>query len=178
MGAKIYGNTTIGPYSKAGGEINTAVFQAFSNKSHDGYLGHSVLGEWCNIGAGATSSNLKNNYSEVKLWNYNKNSFENTGSQFCGLIMGDHSKAGINTMFNTGTVVGVSSNVFGAGFPKNFIPSFSWGGSSGYKTYTLEKSLETARIVMARRSKTLTKQDELILEHVFHKTSSYRNWEI
>lgn len=174
LGAKIYGATTIGPYSKVGGEVNNSVIFGYSNKGHDGFLGNSVLGEWCNIGADSNNSNLKNNYAEVKLWDYSKNSFSRTGLQFCGLMMGDHSKCGINTMFNTGTVIGVSANVFGGGFPRNFIPSFSWGGSSGFVTYLTAKAFEVAKIVMARRNVEFTVQDEAILTHVFEQTTSYR----
>ena len=177
MGAKIYGGTTLGPYCKVGGEVSNVVFQGYSNKGHDGYLGNSVLGEWCNLGADTNCSNLKNNYAEVKLWDYTKSSFCKTGLQFCGLIMGDHSKSGINTMFNTGTVVGVSSNIFGSGYPRNYIPSFSWGGSSGYSSFKIEKALEVAEIVMARRKVTLMEEDRLILEYIFHETSPSRNWE-
>lgn len=174
MGAKIYGATTVGPYSKVGGEVNNTVFQAYSNKGHDGFLGNSVIGEWCNLGADTNNSNLKNNYAEVKLWNYTVDRFENTGLQFCGLIMGDHSKCGINTMFNTGTIVGVSANVFGAGFPRNFIPSFSWGGSSGYITYKLNKAYEVAQKAMQRRSKSFDEIEKSILDHVFELSKSYR----
>ncbi|MEZ5070539.1 MAG: GlmU family protein [Bacteroidales bacterium] len=174
MGAKIYGPTTLGPYSKAGGEITNSIFLANSNKAHDGYLGNSVLGEWCNLGADTNTSNLKNNYAEVKLWNYPAGRFLPTGQQFCGLIMGDHSKAGINTMFNTGTVVGVSANIFGPGFPRNFIPSFSWGGAGGMSVYRLDKALETARIVLRRRDLELDRADERILEHVFRVSEAYR----
>jgi len=177
MGAKIYGSTTIGPHSKVGGEISSSIILGFSNKSHDGYLGNSYIGEWCNLGAGTNSSNLKNNYTEVKIWDYNTNSFNPTGVQFCGMIMGDHSKSGISSMFNTGTVVGVSANIFGSGYPRTFIPSFSWGGSKGYKTYLLKKSLEVVEIVMARRNLKLEDKDRLILEHIFHNSSTYRNWE-
>jgi UDP-N-acetylglucosamine diphosphorylase/glucosamine-1-phosphate N-acetyltransferase len=139
MGAKIYGATTIGPYSRVGGEINNAVIWGYSSKGHEGYLGNSVLGEWCNIGADTNNSNLKNNYAEVKLWDYTTQRFRKTGLQFCGLIMADHAKCGINTMFNTGTVVGVSANVFGAGFPRNYIPDFAWGGSHGFEVYSVKK---------------------------------------
>ena len=177
MGAKVYGPTTIGPYCKVGGEVSSTVFQGYSNKAHDGYIGNSVIGEWCNLGADTNCSNLKNNYTEVKLWHYGSERFEKTGLQFCGLIMGDHSKAGINTMFNTGTVVGVGANIFGAGYPRNFIPSFSWGGSSGFKTFTLNKAFELAEIVMARRKVNFTDQDKIILEHIFHSSSGYRTWE-
>ncbi|TFH26925.1 MAG: glucose-1-phosphate thymidylyltransferase [Bacteroidia bacterium] len=174
MGAKIYGPTTIGPFCKVGGEINNSVLQANSNKSHDGFLGNSVLGEWCNLGADTNNSNLKNNYGEVKIWNYASRDFVGTGRQFCGLIMGDHSKCGINTMFNTGTVVGVSANIFGPGFPPTFIPSFSWGGAGGFSDYKLSKALETASRVMERRELELTREDLVILEHVFHLTKEFR----
>lgn len=152
MGAKIYGATTIGPHCKVGGEINNSVISGYSNKAHDGFLGNSVLGEWCNLGADTNNSNLKNNYGSVKLYNYAAGKAIDTGMQFCGLIMGDHSKSGINTMFNTGTVVGVGCNVFGGGFPDTRIPSFSWGGSAGFEEYRLDKFLETAARVYARRN--------------------------
>lgn len=173
MGAKIYGATTIGPHSKVGGEVNNSVIFGFSNKGHEGFLGHSVLGEWCNIGADSNNSNLKNNYAEVRLWNYETESFTPTGLQFCGLMMADHSKCGINTMFNTGTVIGVSANIFGAGFPRNFIPSFSWGGNK-MTTYRLDKVFEVAEKVMERRKITLTEEDKNILKIVFEKTKSFR----
>ncbi len=176
MSAKIYGPTTIGPYSKVGGEINNVVFFGFSNKAHDGFLGNSVIGEWCNIGAGTEASNLKNNYAPVKLWNYSSEKFENTGLQFCGLMMADHSKCGINTMFNTGTVVGVNANIFGAGYPRNFIPSFSWGGASGFSEFTLAKAYETAERVMERRNLKLSDTDKKILAHIFEITRKYRNF--
>lgn len=174
MAAKIYGPTTVGPYSKVGGEVNNSVIFGYSNKGHDGFLGNSVLGEWCNLGADTNNSNLKNNYAEVRLWDYNTEGFAKTGLQFCGLMMGDHSKCGINTMFNTGTVVGVSANIFGSGFPRNFVPSFSWGGNSGFTTYLTKKAFEVAKVVMARRNLEFTKQDEAILEHVFEKTRKFR----
>lgn len=178
MGAKIYGATTIGPWSKVGGELNNVVIQAYSNKGHEGFLGNSVLGEWCNIGADSNNSNLKNNYSEVKLWDYPSETFKKTGLQFCGLVMGDHSKCGINTMFNTGTVVGVFSNVFGAGYPRNFTPSFCWGGpQNAYKTYKLEKAFDTAERVMARRDITLGEEEKSILKTVFELSAKYRSWE-
>ncbi len=176
MGAKIYGATTVGPYSKVGGEVNNAVIFANSNKGHDGYLGNSVLGEWCNLGADTNNSNLKNNYAEVRLWDYETEGFAKTGLQFCGLMMGDHSKCGINTMFNTGTVVGVSANIFGSGFPRNFVPSFSWGGSSGFTTYLTKKAFEVAKVVMSRRNIEFSEQDRLILEHVFEETKKYRRY--
>ncbi|NNE28518.1 MAG: glucose-1-phosphate thymidylyltransferase [Saprospiraceae bacterium] len=177
MGAKIYGATTVGPYSKVGGEVANSVFQGFANKGHDGYLGNSVIGEWCNLGADSNISNLKNNYTEVRLWNYPQERFVSTGLTFCGLVMGDHSKCGINTMFNTGTVVGVFANIFGSGYPRNFIPSFSWGGASGFTTYKLSKACEVAEIVMARRKKELTDLDVGLLRNVFNDTAKFRHWE-
>ena len=176
MGTKIYGATTLGPHCKVAGEINNAVLFGYSSKGHEGYLGNSVLGEWCNIGADTNNSNLKNNYAEVKLWSYETERFAKTGLQFCGLIMGDHSKCGINTMFNTGTVVGVSANIFGSGFPRNFIPSFSWGGASGFTTYQTKKAFEVAEIVMKRRAIVFDENERKILEHVFEETSKYRNY--
>ncbi len=170
----VYGATTIGPYSKVGGEISNSVVVGYSNKAHDGFLGNSVLGEWCNIGAGTNNSNLKNNYANVKLWNYSKKRFVDTGLQFCGLIMGDHSKCGINTMFNTGTVVGVSANIYGSGFPRNFIPSFSWGGAQGFTEYKFAKAIETAKKVMLRRQKDLDSTEENILRTVYELSSGYR----
>lgn len=174
MQSKIYGGTTIGPHSKVGGEVNNSVIFGYSNKGHDGFLGNSVLGEWCNLGADTNNSNLKNNYAEVRLWNYQTEGFAKTGLQFCGLMMGDHSKCGINTMFNTGTVIGVSANIFGAGFPRNFIPSFSWGGSSKMMTYQTEKAFEVAEIVMQRRGIAFTDADRKILERVFEETKRFR----
>lgn len=174
LGTKIYGPTTIGPYSKVGGEIKNSVIFQNSNKGHEGYLGNSVVGEWCNLGADTNNSNLKNNYAEVRLWDYQTEGFARTGLQFCGLMMGDHSKCGINTMFNTGTVVGVSANVFGTGFPRNFVPSFSWGGSSGFKTFLTKKAFEVASIVFSRRGLEFTEQEANILEHVFNETKKYR----
>ncbi len=176
MAAKIYGPTTIGPYCKAGGEINNSVMQAYSNKGHDGFLGNAVIGEWCNLGADTNNSNLKNNYSEVKIWSYPDNRFSKTGLQFCGLIMGDHSKCGINTMFNTGTVVGVSANVFGAGFPRNFIPSFAWGGAQGMSVYRIEKAFDTMDLVMERRGIKLSETDRDIYRHIFMNTEKYRKF--
>jgi len=176
MGSKIYGPTTLGPYCKVGGEVNNSVFFGYSSKSHDGFLGNSVIGEWCNLGADTNNSNLKNNYAEVKLWNYQINRFKKTGLQFCGLIMADYSKCGINTMFNTGTTVGVSSNIFGSGYPRNFVASFSWGGNSGFTTYKLNKVFEVAEIVMKRRNLKFTDMDKSILEKVFELTSKYRNY--
>ena len=176
MGTKIYKDTTIGPFSKVGGEISNAVIFGYSSKGHDGYLGNSVIGEWCNLGAGTNNSNLKNNYSEVKLWNYETERFAKTGLQFCGLIMGDHSKCAINTMFNTGTVVGVSANLFGSGFPRNFTPSFSWGGAAGYETFQMNKVSEVVTAVMKRKNLVFDAVDQKILDHIFEETKQYRNF--
>lgn len=174
ISAKIYGPTTVGPYSKVGGEINNSVIQGFSNKAHDGFLGNSVIGEWCNLGADTNNSNLKNNYASVRLWSYPEEKFINTDLQFCGLIMGDHSKCGINTMFNTGTVVGVNANIFGSGFPRNFIPSFSWGGARGFTTYSLSRAFEVASMVMERRGIKFDENEQSILKEVFKLTEKYR----
>ena len=174
MGAKIYGNTTIGPFSKVGGELSNVVIQGYSNKGHDGYLGNAILGEWCNLGADTNCSNLKNNYSNVKVWNYVEEDFANSGQQFCGLIMGDHSKSGINSMFNTGTVVGVSSNIFGTGFPPKFIPSFSWGTGPTAQVYDFEKALDTAERVMSRRHVHLSNIDRDILQEIFKRSEKFR----
>jgi UDP-N-acetylglucosamine diphosphorylase/glucosamine-1-phosphate N-acetyltransferase len=176
LGAKIYGPTTLGPYCKVGGEVNNSVLMGYSNKGHDGFLGNSVLGEWCNLGADTNNSNLKNNYAEVKLWDYNTGRFAKTGLQFCGLMMGDHSKCGINTMFNTGTVIGVSANIFGSGFPRNFVPSFSWGGASGFTEYKTNKVFEVAEVVMKRRNLSFDAVEQRILENVFEITQKYRNY--
>ena len=175
MGAKIYGATSLGPYCKVGGEVNNSVFFGYSSKAHDGFLGNSVIGEWCNLGADSNNSNLKNNYENVKIWNYNLERFKNTDLQFCGLIMGDHSKCGINTMFNTGTVVGVSANVFGSGFPRNFIPSFSWGGAAGFSIYKLKKAFDVAEKVFVRRKLRFDNIEKDIFTHVYNMTKRYRN---
>ncbi|MDA9572679.1 GlmU family protein [Flavobacteriaceae bacterium] len=175
LGSKIYGGTTIGPNCKIGGEVNNSVVIGNSNKGHDGFLGNSLIGEWCNLGADTNTSNLKNNYTDIKIWNYDSNKFLSTGEQFCGLIMGDHSKSGINTMFNTGTVVGVCSNVFGSGFPRNFIPSFSWGGNKGFSNYKIEKAFEVNNIVMKRRNCDFSDKDKAILTHINEITSPYRS---
>ncbi|UCD60398.1 MAG: GlmU family protein [Flavobacteriaceae bacterium] len=176
MGAKIYGPTTVGPYGKVCGEINNSVIFGYSSKGHDGYLGNSVLGEWCNIGADSNNSNLKNNYAKVRLWNYATERFEHTALQFCGLMMGDHSKTAINTMFNTGTVIGVNANIYVPGFPRNFIPSFSWGGASGFTTYLPKKAYEAAEVMMARRGVIFDEQEAEILDQVFELTKKYRNY--
>ena len=170
MGAKIYGPTTIGPYSKVGGEVNNSAILGYSNKAHDGFMGQSVIGEWCNLGADTNTSNLKNTYDTVRIWNYGQESFTDTGLQFCGLIMGDHSKSSINTMFNTGTVVGVNVNLFGTGFPRQFIPSFNWGGPAGYKKYNFRKAVEVAKRVYARRGKEFDKVEQEILKTVYDNT--------
>lgn len=177
MGAKVRGDSSIGPCCKIGGELSNSVLFGYSNKSHDGFMGNTVLGEWCNLGADTNTSNLKNNYLPVKVWNYGTENFYNTGLQFCGLVMGDHSKCGINTMLNTGTVVGVSANIFGAGFPRTFIPSFAWGGAHGYSTFRLNKAFETAELVMARRNLNLTDADKKILNHIYDQSAKHRNWE-
>jgi UDP-N-acetylglucosamine diphosphorylase/glucosamine-1-phosphate N-acetyltransferase len=174
MGAKIYGATTLGPHCKVGGEVNNSVIIGYSNKGHDGFLGNSALGEWCNLGADTNNSNLKNNYDEVKAWSYVDGRFAKTGQQFCGLIMGDHSKSGINTMFNTGTVVGVSANVYGAGFPRNFIASFTWGGPQGTMEYRIDKALDTADRMMKRRGLEVDEVEKAILEQVYALTAEYR----
>jgi len=174
MSTKIYGATTVGPHCKVGGEVNNAVFFAFSNKGHDGFIGNSVIGEWCNLGADTNNSNLKNNYGSVDVWNYRTGKSEDSGMQFHGLIMGDHAKSGINTMFNTGTVVGVSANVFGGDFPPKFIPSFSWGGAQWLRTFLFEKGLEVAEKMMERRGIKLTEIDIAILKEVFERDKKYR----
>jgi len=176
LAAKVYGPTTIGPHSKVGGEVNNSVIFGYSNKGHDGFLGNSVLGEWCNLGADTNVSNLKNNYAHIKVWNYEKGGFLDSGLQFCGLMMGDHSKAGINTMFNTATVVGVSANVFGGGFPRNFIPSFSWGGAEKWTHFRLSKALEVAEKMMERRKLPLSQLDIDILQHIEEVSKDYRNF--
>ncbi|MBE0649390.1 MAG: GlmU family protein [Bacteroidales bacterium] len=170
MDAKIYTGTTIGPHSKVGGEVSNSVIFGYSNKAHDGFLGNSVLGEWCNLGADTNVSNLKNTYDMVKLWSYSTGRFENTGQQFCGLMMGDHSKSGINTMFNTGTVVGVSANVFGEGYLRNFVPSFSWGGKSGMSRFKLDKAFEVASVVFKRRNKVFDDVEKNIFTYLYEMT--------
>jgi UDP-N-acetylglucosamine diphosphorylase/glucosamine-1-phosphate N-acetyltransferase len=176
LNAKVYGATSIGPHSKVGGEISNSVVQGYSNKGHDGFLGNSVLGEWCNLGADTNNSNLKNNYGNVKLFNYKKEEMIDTGLQFCGLMMGDHSKCGINTMFNTGTVVGVGANIFGGGFPPTHVPSFAWGGAESMEVYKLDKMLETANRVYARRNTFVSKEEEEILTTVFNDTEKFREF--
>ncbi|MCH7399346.1 GlmU family protein [Belliella sp. DSM 107340] len=177
MGAKMRGDITVGPHSKIGGEVSNSVIFGYSNKGHDGFMGNSVLGEWCNLGADTNTSNLKNNYASVKVWDYIKGGFSNTGLQFCGLMMGDHSKSGINTMFNTGTVVGVGANVFGDGYPRNFIPSFSWGGAAGFTTFQYRKFEEVAIAVMNRRGLNFDETEKEIIQRVFELTKHYRIWD-
>jgi UDP-N-acetylglucosamine diphosphorylase/glucosamine-1-phosphate N-acetyltransferase len=174
MGAKIYGETTIGPFCKVGGEISNSVIFGFSNKGHDGYLGNSVIGEWCNLGADTNTSNLKNNYSFVQSWNYPAENYINSQLQFCGLVMGDHSKCGINTMFNTATVVGVAANIYGGDFPPKFIPSFSWGSNTGWTTFKLDKVFEMADNMMKRRNLKLSEAEKEVLEHVFFQDQKFR----
>ncbi|MEE9372057.1 MAG: putative sugar nucleotidyl transferase [Saprospiraceae bacterium] len=177
MGTRIYNNTSIGPWCKVGGEIKNSVILGYSNKAHDGYMGNSVIGEWCNWGADTNNSNMKNNYTDVKLWEITNEQFRNTGHQFVGLIMGDYSKTGINTMFNTGSVIGVSCNIYGTGFPRKFIPSFSWGGAHGFKTYQIERAIQTAQASQKRRDINLPQSEIDILNYIFIKSSKFRMWE-
>ncbi|MBS4014326.1 MAG: GlmU family protein [Bacteroidetes bacterium] len=176
INAKIYGGTTIGPHCKVGGEVSSSIIFGYSNKAHDGFLGHSVIGEWCNLGADTNTSNLKNSYEKVKLWDYAVNSFVDTGMQFCGTFMGDYSKSGINTMFNTGSVIGINAQVYGTGFIRNFIPSFTWGSPSNYSTFDVEKAIDVAKRVCSRRNIEFTKIDENIFRKVFEHTYSYRRF--
>ncbi|MBO5844898.1 MAG: GlmU family protein [Bacteroidales bacterium] len=170
MASKIYGATTLGPYVKVGGEVSNVVIFGYSNKAHDGFIGNSVIGEWCNIGADTNASNLKNTYEEVRVWSIEKNTFVPTGQTFFGTIMGDHSKCGINTMFNTGTVIGVSSNIYGHGYQRNYIPSFAWGGTTGLKSYDMEKAIEVAEKMYQRRNVVMSQQDKEILRNVYTQT--------
>ncbi|WP_192823488.1 GlmU family protein [Rufibacter sp. LB8] len=177
IGGKMRGDISIGPFCKVGGEVNNCVFFGYSNKGHEGFLGNSVIGEWCNFGADTNNSNLKNNYAEVKIWSHAKERFVNTGLQFCGLMMADHVKCGINTMFNTGTVVGIGANVFGAGYPRNFIPAFSWGGVGNIETFQLRKFFEVADVVMGRRGLAFTEEERNIYAHLFDSTKPSRTWD-
>lgn len=170
LSAKIYGATTLGPYAKVGGELANVVIFGYSNKAHDGFIGNSVIAEWCNIGADTNASNLKNTYEEVRLWSIEKGTFVPTGQTFCGTIMGDHSKCGINTMFNTGTVVGVSANIYGHGYQRNYLPSFVWGGNSGLKTFEPEKAIEVAERMYERRGMKMSDDDKRILLYVYRST--------
>lgn len=174
MGAQIYGPTAIGPDCKVGGEVKEVVILGHSNKAHDGFLGNSIIGEWCNLGAGTTVSNLKNNYSTVRMWDYGTKSMRDTGIQFLGLVMGDHSKSGIQSTFNTGTIVGVGANLFGDGLPPKFVPSFSWGGASGLTTHRIDEALNTAKRVMARRDIAFSEEDDAILRKVFDLSEIHR----
>ena len=174
MGAKIYGGTTIGPFSKVGGELSNVIILGYSNKGHDGFLGNAVIGEWCNIGAASDASNLKNNYGALRLWSYKTENFAKTGLQFCGLIMGDFSRCSIHTTFNTATVIGINANIFGAGFPRTFLPSFSYGGAQGIKTYAFEKAMESNQAMMERRGVYLTQIDRDLLQHIFDLSSKWR----
>jgi UDP-N-acetylglucosamine diphosphorylase/glucosamine-1-phosphate N-acetyltransferase len=176
-GAKLRGDNTIGPHSKVGGEVGNSIILGYSNKGHDGYMGNSVIGEWCNLGADTNTSNLKNNYAPVKIWSHAIGRFVDTGQTFCGLMMGDHSKCGINTMFNTGTVVGVGANIFGAGYPRNFIPSFSWGGPAGLETFKLPRVAEVAERVMSRRGLVYDAVEQGIMQRVYDDTANDRVWE-
>lgn len=177
MGTRLYGSNTFGPWSRVGGEVQNSVIQGYSNKAHEGFLGNSVIGEWCNIGADTNTSNLKNTYEEVRIWNYPSGQFLPAGIQFCGVIMADHVKVGINSMLNTGTVIGVGANIFGAGFPRAFVPSFAWGGSAGFTTFQLDKAFETAEAMMQRRGKAFDISERLLLLRAFEDTSKYRTWE-
>ena len=177
MGAKVRGDTTVGPFSKIGGEVSNSVIFGYSNKAHDGFLGNSVVGEWCNIGADSNTSNLKNNFENIKIWSHPKKSFEDSGLMFCGLMFGDHSKCGINTMFNTGTIAGVCDSIFGEGYPQKYIPSFTWGGGKESSTYRLDKAYEAIAKAMARRDQMLNEVDKKILENVFNQSKEFRLWE-
>lgn len=176
LGSKIYGGTTVGPHSKIGGEVSESVIFGYSNKAHDGYLGNSVVGEWCNLGANTNVSNLKNNFALVKVWSYAQKRFVQSGLQFCGIIMGDYSKSGINSMFSTGTSIGVCTNFFGAGFPRNIIPSFAWGGTQGYIVYKSCNYLPAVSATLARRGKELDEVDKNILSHIFDETKKDRSF--
>jgi UDP-N-acetylglucosamine diphosphorylase/glucosamine-1-phosphate N-acetyltransferase len=177
LGAKLRSDSTFGPYCKVGGEISNSVIFGYTSKGHEGFMGNSVIGEWCNIGADTNTSNLKNNLKPVKVWSYLKDQFVNSGLQFCGLTMGDHSKCGINTMFNTGTVVGVSANIFGAGYPRTLIPSFAWGGAAGFATFDLKQAFEVAEMAMKRRNVDLGEADINILKHIYEISARNRVWE-
>jgi len=177
MGAKIYGDTTVGPFCKVGGEVSNSVMHSYSNKGHDGCMGNSVIGRWCNWGADTNNSNLKNNYEPVKLWDIATSRFRSTGLTFCGLVMADHAKCGINTMFNTGTVIGVGANVFGGGFVRQFVPCFGWGGIHGMETFRFDKFCETTERVMQRRSIALDETEKQKLMEVFEQSAYQRTWE-
>jgi len=168
MGSKVYGSTSVGPYCKVGGELNNVVFFGYSNKAHDGFLGNSVIGEWCNLGADTNASNLKNSYAPIRVWNYELQTFADSGLQFCGLLMGDYTNCGISTMFNSGTVIGVGCNLFGQGYHRNYVPSFSYGhAQKGYEYYRIDKLIETAKVVYARRHKEFNRVEEDILRYLY-----------
>jgi len=177
IGAKLRGDSTVGPFCKVGGEVSNTVMHSYSNKSHDGFLGNAVIGQWCNLGADTNCSNMKNNYTPVKVYDHQTERFIDTGGLFCGLIMADHSKTGISTMLNTGTVAGVSANIFGPGFPRQFIPSFAWGGAGGFNTFRIDKAFETADAMMSRRGISLTANDREILTRIYEDTAANRIWE-
>lgn len=177
MGSKIYESTTVGPHCKVGGEVKGSILLSYSNKGHEGFLGDSYIGQWCNLGADTNTSNLKNNYGEVKLWSYITDNIELTGTKFCGLFMGDHSKAGINTMFNTGTVAGFATNVYGSGYTPKFIPSFTWGGIDNWATFKMNKMHEMAINMMSRRDIKLTDIEKKIYQYIFDHSTKYRHWE-
>ena len=176
MGTRVYSNVTVGPYSRVGGELNTCVIWGRSSKGHDGYLGSAVMGEWCNWGADTNNSNLKNNYKPVRLYDYRKAGYRDTGLQFCGTIMADHAKCAINTAFNTGTVVGVGASIFGSGMPPTFIPDFGWGGNEGFSTYQLDKLFETAELVYERRNLQFNEVEKQLLTAVFELTKKQRDF--
>ncbi len=175
LGGKMRPNTTIGPYCKVGGEVGNVIFQSYSNKAHEGFLGNSVIGSWCNLGADTNNSNLKNNYSNVRCWNYHHQSYIDSGLQFCGVMMGDHSKCSINTMLNTGTVVGICANIHGTGFPSKFVPSFIWGGTEISNEYNFDKACETIAKVFERRDIAFDQLEIEILQKVFDFSAQYRN---
>lgn len=177
IGAKLRGDSTVGPYCKVGGELSNSVLHSYSNKGHDGFLGNAVIGQWCNLGADTNCSNMKNNYTPVKVFDHHSGGFIDTGGIFCGLLMGDHSKTGISTMLNTGTVVGVSANIFGPGFPRQLIPSFAWGGAAGFNTFKINKVFETASAMMSRRQVTMNEEEKAILEQIYQDTAHNRVWE-
>lgn len=175
IGSKLYGGSTFGPYVKVGGEIDNSVIFGYTNKAHDGYLGNAVVGEWCNLGAGVNCSNLKNDYSKIRLWNYREHSFVRTGLQFCGPIIGDHTKLGVNVMLNTATVLGVGVNIHGAGFPRVFVPSFSEGSpASGFTDVSMKKFVTIAERVMARRDIPVTDLDRVIFDRIFEYASRFK----
>ncbi len=177
MGTKIRANTTIGPHCIVGGEVKNSIIYGYSNKAHEGYLGNSIVGEWCNLGANTNCSNLKNNFSNVKVWDHAKDAYLDSGQQFCGVFIGDHSTTSIGTMINTGTMIGVSANIFGSGLTPKFIPSFSWGGYPENQTYEIEKAIESAGKMMALKKKNISQEEAGVLRAIFDLTGKYRHWE-